>query len=100
MTAWLSRSVRDLKADEVAIPGEPRERCPPALQERITKQLLKFCGRPGASPRADWQSLGLEPVANYNAIIQARRDFRNPSIYEKLVQLVGIDEKGTNFPPV
>lgn len=34
-----------------------------------------------------------------NASIQMRKDFRNPSIYEKLVAYCGIDELGTNYPP-
>lgn len=31
--------------------------------------------------------------------IQDRKDFRNPSIYEKLVQFCDINELGTNYPP-
>ncbi|KFM78927.1 SAP30-binding protein, partial [Stegodyphus mimosarum] len=34
-----------------------------------------------------------------NASIQRRKDFRNPSIYEKLIQFCNIDEQGTNYPP-
>jgi len=34
-----------------------------------------------------------------NAVIQKRKDFRNPSIYEKLIQFCGINELGTNYPP-
>jgi len=33
-----------------------------------------------------------------NAAIQNRKAFRNPSIYEKLIDYWGIDEHGTNFP--
>lgn len=35
-----------------------------------------------------------------DATIQSSKDFRNPSIYEKLISHVGIDEKATNYPPV
>lgn len=35
-----------------------------------------------------------------DAKIQSSKEFRNPSIYEKLLSHVGIDEKGTNYPPV
>lgn len=35
-----------------------------------------------------------------NAAIQRRKDFRNPSIYEKLIQHLEIDEIGSNFPKV
>ena len=33
-----------------------------------------------------------------NAVIQRKKAFRNPSIYEKLIQFCEIDEHGTNFP--
>ncbi|KAF6019598.1 hypothetical protein EB796_022071 [Bugula neritina] len=31
--------------------------------------------------------------------IQKSKDFRNPSIYEKLLSHIGINDKGTNYPP-
>lgn len=34
-----------------------------------------------------------------NKVIQQRKDFRNPSIYEKLIQFCSINELGTNYPP-
>lgn len=34
-----------------------------------------------------------------NQYIQDRKDFRNPSIYDKLIQFCNINELGTNFPP-
>ncbi|XP_053966173.1 SAP30-binding protein [Anastrepha ludens] len=36
---------------------------------------------------------------NMNQIIEGRKDFRNPSIYEKLIQYCDINEFGTNYPP-
>uniref|UniRef100_A0A8C2FYY1 SAP30-binding protein n=1 Tax=Cyprinus carpio TaxID=7962 RepID=A0A8C2FYY1_CYPCA len=33
-----------------------------------------------------------------NSHIQKKKEFRNPSIYEKLIQFCGIDELGTNYP--
>jgi len=36
---------------------------------------------------------------NYNRVIQSKKAFRNPSIYEKLIIHLNIDELGTNFPP-
>lgn len=35
-----------------------------------------------------------------NYIIQRKKEFRNPSIYEKLIQFCAIDELGTNYPKV
>lgn len=34
-----------------------------------------------------------------NKVIQERKEFRNPSIYEKLIQFCDINELGTNYPP-
>lgn len=34
-----------------------------------------------------------------NQYIQAEKKFRNPSIYDKLIQYLEINELGTNFPP-
>lgn len=34
-----------------------------------------------------------------NRIIQQRKEFRNPSIYEKLIQFCDINEFGANYPP-
>lgn len=33
-----------------------------------------------------------------NKLIQERKEFRNPSIYEKLIEFCEIDEFGTNYP--
>lgn len=34
-----------------------------------------------------------------NQYIQDKKEFRNPSIYDKLIQFCNINELGTNFPP-
>ncbi|XP_014610938.1 SAP30-binding protein [Polistes fuscatus] len=67
----------------VVIPPEPPGQCPPELQEKITKLFRKM------------ESGGLD----MNKVIQQRKDFRNPSIYEKLIQYCSINELGTNYPP-
>lgn len=69
--------------DVVPLPPEPRGRCAPALQEKITRLYERK----------------LRDRRDMNASIQMRKDFRNPSIYEKLVAYCGIDELGTNYPP-
>ncbi|EFN85995.1 SAP30-binding protein [Harpegnathos saltator] len=67
----------------VIIPPEPATQCPPELQDKITKLCRKM------------ESGGLD----MNLLIQQRKDFRNPSIYEKLIQFCSINELGTNYPP-
>jgi hypothetical protein len=37
---------------------------------------------------------------NMNDVIQTMKMFRNPSIYEKLISHLDIDEFGTNYPEV
>jgi len=41
----------------------------------------------------------VERGTDYNRVIQDKKAFRNPSIYEKLIIHCNIDELGTNFPP-
>lgn len=67
---------------KIRIPPEPPGKCSAKLQEEIRKLYEK-----------------VKNGYNLNAAIQRRKDFRNPSIYEKLVDYCNIDEKGTNYPP-
>lgn len=64
------------------LPPEPTGRCSPRLIERVMKLNEKIVS-------------GLD----MNSLIQSRKDFRNPSIYEKLIQFCGLNELGTNHPP-
>jgi len=67
---------------EIHLPDAPPGRCSRQLQEKILH-------------------LGNKVKVGYDlsASIQNRKDFRNPGIYEKLLQFCAIDEKGTNYPP-
>lgn len=76
------RSLLNLKKNEIQLPIDPKGRCSKSLQEKIGELY-------------DKKKLGKD----MNASIQKRKDFRNPSIYEKLIQFCNIDEQGTNYPP-
>jgi len=65
----------------VKLPPEPPGTCSPALQESINKLYNRK-----------------KEGYDMNAVIQSKKAFRNPSIYEKLIQYCSIDEHGTNFP--
>lgn len=65
-----------------SLPAEPRGRCPAELQDKIANMHAKM--RAGM---------------DMNRLIQDRKEFRNPSIYEKLIQFCDINELGTNYPP-
>lgn len=69
---------------EELLPPEPTGKCPPELQEKITKMYENMRSR----------------NINMNSSIQQRKQFRNPSIYEKLIEHLDIAETGTNYPPV
>nr|CAI5857171.1 unnamed protein product [Callosobruchus analis] len=69
--------------DGVTLPPEPPGHCSAELQDKITKLYEKM----------QTQQLDM------NALIQKRKDFRNPSIYEKLIQFCDLNELGTNYPP-
>ena len=71
-----------LPLNHVQLPPEPPGKCSKALQDKVVALLQKE------------QKLGLD----LNKHLQGRKDFRNPSIYEKLVAICNLDEFGTNFP--
>lgn len=66
----------------VQLPPEPPGLCSPRLQKSID----------------DLYKRKVERGFDMNAYIQKKKSFRNPSIYEKLIEFCGIDEHGTNFP--
>lgn len=83
----VSKADEEKKRDRFAEYGfslpEVKGKCPPELQEKITKM---------------YERMKLNNL-DMNKVIQERKEFRNPSIYEKLIQFCDIDELGTNYPP-
>ncbi|XP_075217189.1 SAP30-binding protein [Lycorma delicatula] len=81
----IPKNTIELAPDEndVQLPPEPTGRCSNELQEKIARYHEKMI------------ACGLD--MNYE--IQQRKEFRNPSIYEKLIQYCQINELGTNFSP-
>lgn len=69
--------------DDVQLPPEPNGRCSMELQEKIARLHERM----------------LTSGLDMNSVIQRRKDFRNPSIYEKLIQFCSINEFGTNYSP-
>jgi hypothetical protein len=65
----------------VCLPPEPQGRCSNTLQVKIVSYLQK-------------KAVGVD----FGESIQNRKDFRNPSIYEKLVSFCNLDEFGSNYP--
>ncbi|KAF8560685.1 hypothetical protein P879_09117 [Paragonimus westermani] len=70
--------------EDVKLPPEPQGHCPMKLQEKVDREVHR---------------MRLEIDYDPNRVIQDNKAFRNPSIYEKLISFLNIDEKGTNFPP-
>lgn len=77
------RSDPDDSQDGVVIPPEPSGKCPKELQDTIAKFYSRM----------------LNEGLDMNKIIQDKKNFRNPSIYEKLIQFCDINELDTNYPP-
>lgn len=71
----------NIMEDYDLIPQEPAGDCSQDLQDKIVKLGKKM----------ETESI------NPNDLIQMRKDFRNPSIYSKLVSFCNIDEMGSNF---
>uniref|UniRef100_A0A146P5D2 SAP30-binding protein n=1 Tax=Fundulus heteroclitus TaxID=8078 RepID=A0A146P5D2_FUNHE len=82
LVALFSEKVRNMLPDDIRIPPEPAGRCSSQLQEKIFKLYERRV-------HGDFDT---------NSHIQKKKEFRNPSIYEKLIQFCGIDELGTNYP--
>uniref|UniRef100_A0A8C6Q099 SAP30 binding protein n=1 Tax=Nothobranchius furzeri TaxID=105023 RepID=A0A8C6Q099_NOTFU len=82
LVAMFSERVRNMLPNEIRIPPEPPGRCSSQLQEKIHKLYERK----------------LHGDFDTNSHIQQKKEFRNPSIYEKLIQYCGIDELGTNYP--
>lgn len=79
---------KDAKVDKYAhygftLPPEPKGKPSPELVEKIRHLYEKM----------------EDSNMDMNRIIQERKDFRNPSIYEKLISFCDINEFGTNYPP-
>ncbi|XP_068206573.1 SAP30-binding protein-like isoform X1 [Palaemon carinicauda] len=66
----------------VKLPAPPPGKCAPHLQEKV--KLLMDEVRHGNK--------------DYNAMYQNKKEFRNPGIYEKLIELLQLDEMGSNYP--
>ncbi|CAD7077294.1 unnamed protein product [Hermetia illucens] len=66
-----------------SLPPEPKGKVPQELQDKIQQFYDKM----------------RNSNMDMNKIIQERKDFRNPSIYEKLISYCDINEFGTNYPP-
>ncbi|XP_023292558.1 SAP30-binding protein [Lucilia cuprina] len=66
-----------------SLPPEPKGKPLPELSEKIQQLYEKM----------ETNNMDM------NRIIQQRKEFRNPSIYEKLIQFCDINEFGTNYPP-
>ncbi|KAL5290177.1 SAP30BP family protein [Megaselia abdita] len=64
------------------LPSKPAERPTAAIIEKITSLYEKM----------ETKNMDM------NKLIQERKEFRNPSIYEKLIEFCEIDEFGTNYP--
>ena len=65
----------------VELPAAPTAKCSHALQQKIANLLKKK----------------RDHALCLNDNIQNRKDFRNPSIHEKLIDYLGIDELGSDY---
>jgi len=78
-----SHIMEELWEEGVKLPPEPAGHCSRELQDKIEKM---------------WKRKVDERI-DFNYMIQNKKAFRNPSIYDKLILHLNIDELGTNFPP-
>ncbi|NWT21100.1 S30BP protein, partial [Vireo altiloquus] len=82
LVASFSERVWNMSPDEIKIPPEPPGRCSKQLQNKIQKLY----------------EMKMKEGIDMNYMIQRKKEFHNPSLYEKLIQFCSIDEIGTNYP--
>uniref|UniRef100_A0A1Q3F7J5 Putative transcriptional regulator n=1 Tax=Culex tarsalis TaxID=7177 RepID=A0A1Q3F7J5_CULTA len=82
-TVEVPKKVDRAKLYGFSLPPEPKGKCSIELQEKISNLYEKM----------------RNSNMDTNKIIQERKEFRNPSIYEKLIQFCDINELGTNYSP-
>lgn len=70
--------------ENIKLPEAPKEQCSQRLQEKIAKVYTRMT----------------HYGYNINDDIQNNKKFKNPSIYEKLIEHYDIDEFGSSFPSV
>ncbi len=70
--------------EKIRLPSEPKAVCSQVLQNKIIQVAERM------------------RTYNYsiNVDIQSKKNFKNPSIYEKLIEAHGINEFGSSFPNV
>jgi len=78
----LAAKLKTLSEADISVPPEPDKQASLELQNKIRRLYEKK----------------IREGENLNQAIQSRKDFRNPSIYDKLILFLGIEERGTNFP--
>ncbi|NXB24771.1 S30BP protein, partial [Rhagologus leucostigma] len=82
LVASFSDRVWNMSPDEIKILPEPPGRCSNQLQDKIQK----LC------------EMKMKEGMDMNYKIQRKKEFHNPSLYEKMIQFCSIDEIGTNYP--
>lgn len=98
-----SRLVNDLSDDDIMPQMEPKE-YHQTLKQRPVDQIQIPDANPGpVDPLVQEKLEKLSYTKETQQLdmkheIQKRKDFRNPSIYEKLIDHCGIREFGSNFP--
>ncbi|EQB77253.1 SAP30-binding protein [Camelus ferus] len=101
-TASFSERVRNMSPDEIKIPPEPPGRAGQRLAEEdhvAGAGLLVALWLSSVHDKIQkLYERKIKEGMDMNYIIQRKKEFRNPSIYEKLIQFCAIDELGTNYP--
>lgn len=77
------KKVKYFKKYGFNLPPEPNTKLDQKFQDTVTNLYQKISNS----------------TFDLNQYIQDKKEFRNPSIYDKLIQFCDINELGTNFPP-
>jgi hypothetical protein len=72
------------------LPPEPEGECPPELQQRVIDFLSAY---------AEAGTGGIGGRTGFTENLKQKKDFGNPELLQRVIEVFGIDQHSSNYPP-